>query len=286
MFEERDFAEKSGTGAPSTAGDLSAVFKDTSLANQRPDFNSFLKKGDDRLKMLEHLDRLPDLQSDFTSSDYKMVFRKSKALTNGLRPDQVSPEKLKKLLEEMQRLGKKDGNPSWSADAAEGMDALEQGQQDKALKAMENALGKMRSFDERQQGGKSLRGGRDSRGGGGKGQDKGRNGGGGTPDDQDFGDGEGLLPGKGKSSSPKGEASQRLKTNPYDVGVEGESRKGRKDAYSTNMTGRGGKMDSRLQYLGVIGQYRKMMEDEIAREQIPRDFQAQVKDYFQAIDER
>ena len=31
-------------------------------------------------------------------------------------------------------------------------------------------------------------------------------------------------------------------------------------------------MASRLQYLGVIGQYRKMMEDAIAREQVPRDF--------------
>ncbi len=284
LLEERDFSERSGTAAPSTPGDLSAIFKDTSLANQRPDFNSFLKKGDDRLKLLEQVDRLPDLQSDFTSSDYKMVFRKSKELRSGLRPDQISPQKLKELLDEMQRLGKKGGN--WSGDAAEGMDALESGQQDKAMQAMENALNKMRSFDEREHAGKSLRGGRDAAGGGGQSRDRSKNGGAGSPDDEDFGQGEGLLPGKGKSQSPKGEASQRLKASPYDVGVEGESRKGRKDAYSTNMTGRGGKMDSRLQYLGVIGQYRKMMEDDIAREQVPRDFRAQVKDYFQALDER
>ena len=279
-FEERDWAQKGATGAAAAAGDLSAIFKDTSLANQRPDFNSFLKKGDERLKMLEQMDRLPDLQSDFTSSQYKMVFKKSKELKNGLR-DTVSPQKLKELLEEMERLGRK--NPGgYGQDVAEGMEALEGGQTDRAMEAMQKALDKMRAQDEAQRGGKNLRGGRegDRRGGreGGRGD--------GGPEDQDFGEGEGLLPGKGKSASPKGEASQRLRGNPYDVGVEGESRRGKKDGYDTNMTGRAGKMSSRLSYLGVIGQYRKAMEDAISREQIPRDFHSQIRDYFQALDER
>src|SRR5256886_13006685 len=85
---------------------------------------------------------------------------------------------------------------------------------------------------------------------------------------------------------PKGEATQRLRANPFDVGVEGESRRGRKDGYDTNLTGRGGSMASRLQYLGVIGQYRKAMEDAITREQVPRDFHDQIRDYFQSLDER
>jgi hypothetical protein len=280
-MEERDFNQRGGTGAAPTAGDLSAIFKDTSLGNQRPDFNSFLKKGDERLKLLEQMDRLPDLQSDFTQSQYKMVFRKSKALAGGLRPDQISPQKLRELLEEMERLGRKGGN--WSGDAAEGMEALEGGQPDKALEAMEKALNKMRAMDEQGRGGKNLRGGRerDSRAG----RDRGRGAGGG-PDEQDFGEGEGFLPGKGKSASPKGDPSQRLRANPYDVGVEGESRQGKKDGYDTNLTGRGGKMGSRLSYLGVIGQYRKMMEDAITREQVPRDYHSQIKEYFQALDER
>lgn len=282
-FEERDFNQRAaGTSVAATAGDLSAIFKDTSLGNQRPDFNSFLKKGDERLKMLDQLDRLPDLQSDFTQSQYKMVFRKSKALSGGLRPDQISPQKLRELLEEMERLGRKGGG-NWSNDAAEGMEALEGGQTDRALEAMEKALNKMRAMEEQGRDGKNLRGGREKDGSAGR--DKGRGAGGG-PDDQDFGEGEGLLPGKGKSASPKGEASQRVRANPYDVGVEGESRKGRKDGYDTNMTGRGGKMGSRLTYLGVIGQYRKMMEDAITREQVPRDYHSQIKEYFQALDER
>jgi hypothetical protein len=283
LFGERDFAQRGGAGGAATAGDLSAIFKDTALASQRPDFNSFLKKGDERLKMLEQVDRLPDLQSDFTASQYKMIFRKSKELKSGLRPDQVSPQKLKELLEEMEKLGRKGG--TWSNDAQEGMDALEGGQPDKAMEAMEKALNKMRAQEESQRGGKNLRGGRE-RGAGNRRGERGAGGDGNGPEDQDFGEGEGMMPGKGKSLSPKGEASQRLRAQPYDVGVEGESRRGRKDGYDTNMTGRGGKVPSRMPYLGVIGQYRKMMEDSITREQVPRDYHAQIKDYFQALDER
>ena len=281
-LEERDFVQRSGTGGSTTAGDLSAIFKDTSLGNARPDFNSFLKKGDDRLKMLEQVDRLPDLQSDFTSSQYKVVYRRAKELRGGLSPD-ISPQKLKELLEEMERLGRKGGN-NWNPDAAEGLEALEGGQTDRAMQAMEKALNKMRAMEEQERGGKGLRGGREADRSG-KGRERGRGGQGG-PDEQDFGEGEGCFPGKGKSGSPKGEATQRLRGNPFDVGVEGESRRGKKEGFDTNMVGRGGQMPSRLQYLGVIGQYRKMMEDAITREAIPRDYHSQIKDYFQALDER
>ena len=282
MLEERDFAQRAGASGAASAGDLAAIFKDTSLSGRRPDFNSFLKKGDERLKLLERVDRLPDLQSDFTSTAYKMVFRKSKALTSGLRPDQISPQKLRELLEEMERLGRKGG--SWGGDASEGMEALEGGQTDKALEAMQKALDKMRAMDEAQRSGKGLRGGRE-RDRGARGRDRGRGDGVG-PEDQDFGDFDGLLPGRGRSPTPKGEATSRLRSTPFDVGVEGESRRGRKDGYDTNLTGRGSPMGSRLQYLGVIGQYRKLMEDAITREQIPREYHDQIKGYFQALDER
>jgi hypothetical protein len=283
-FEERDYLQRGASGAPSAAGDLSAIFKDTALSSQRPDFQSFLKKGDERLKLLEQADRLPDLQSDFTASQYKMIYRKSKALTSGLRPD-ISPQKLKELLEEMERLGRK-GGANWQGDAAEGMEAMEGGQTDRALEAMQRALDKMRAQDEASRSGKNLKGGRESSRGGSASRDRRGAGEGGGPEDQDFGEGEGLLPGKGRSTSPKGEATGRLRASPYDVGVEGETRRGRKEGYDTNLTGRGGQMGSRMQYLGVIGQYRKMMEDAIARESVPRDFHDQIKDYFQALDER
>jgi hypothetical protein len=164
------------------------------------------------------------------------------------------------------------------------MEALEQGQTDRAMEAMERALNKLRAMEEKGRDGKGLRGGRDDERRGGRRGD-GRQGGG-PGDDGDFPEGEGSLPGRGKSGSPKGDPTQRLRTNPYDVGVEGESRAGRKEGVDTNMVGRGGKVPSRLQYLGVLGQYRKQMEEDIAREQVPRDYHGQVKEYFKALDER
>jgi hypothetical protein len=95
-----------------------------------------------------------------------------------------------------------------------------------------------------------------------------------------------MIPAVTVFSNPKGEPSQRLRATPYDAGVEGESRRGRKDGYDTNMTGRGARVPSRLTYLGIIGQYKKAMEDALTREQVPRDYHSQIKDYFQALDER
>jgi hypothetical protein len=285
-LQERTLAPRTGGGGPTQAGDLAAVFKDTSLGSRSPDFNSFLKKGDERIRMLEQVDKMPDLQRDFTQSQYKMVFQKSKELRGGLRPDQVSPQKLRELLGEMERLGRKGGAQSpWAGDVGEGMEALEGGQTDKAMEAMERALSKMRSMEEKGRDGKGLRGGRENERRSGP-RGKGQQGPGGPGEEGDFPEGEGMYPGKGKSPSAKGDPTQRLRGNPFDVGVEGESRAGRKEGFDTNLLGRGANMPSRLQYLGVVGQYRKMMEEAIAREQVPRDYQTQVKQYFQALDEK
>ncbi|MCI0547979.1 MAG: DUF4175 domain-containing protein [Candidatus Rokubacteria bacterium] len=284
--QERSMLPRPGGGASSQPGDLSAIFKDTSIAGRSPDFSSFLKKGDERIKMLEQVDRLPDLQRDYTQTQQRMIFQKAKSLRGGIDPKQFSPEKLRELLNEMERLGRKGGQGGWSGDAMEGMEALEQGQTDKAMEAMERALAKMRALEERGQDGKGLRGGRegDRRGPGGR--ERGPGQGGAPGEDGDFPEGEGSLPGRGKSGSPKGDPSQRLRANPFDVGVEGEVRPGRKDSMDTNLVGRGGNTPSRLQYLGVIGQYRRMMEESIAREQVPRDYQTQVKEYFQSLEDR
>ena len=281
--QERTFGPRAGAGGATQPGDISALFKDTSLAGQTPDFNAFLKKGDERIRMLEQIDRLPDLQRDFTQSQQRMVFQKAKSLRGGLKGDQFSPDKLRDLLREMERLGRK-GDPSYQGDLNEGMDALEGGQSDRAMEAMERALNKLRSMEEKGRDGKGLRGGREDERRGGR---RGERGPGGAPGDEgDWPEGEGSLPGKGKSANRKGDPSQRLNTNPFDVGVEGEARSGRKDGMDTNLVGRGGNVPSRLQYMGVLGQYRKQMEEDIVREQVPRDYHGQVKDYFKALDER
>jgi hypothetical protein len=275
--QERSLMPRLGGGGQSQPGDLSAIFKDTSLGGRAPDFNSFLKKGDERLRMLEQLDRIPDLQSDFTQSQTRMIFQKAKSLRGGLDPNKkVSPEKLRELLNEMERLGRRNngggGDGNWSDDVYEGMEALEGGQTDRAMEAMERALSKMRSMDERGRDGKSLKGGRESERRGRRGRDRGAGERGG-PGDESFPEDEGLLPGRGKSGSPKGDPTARLRGNPFDVGVEGEARSGHKQGIDTNLLGRGAQMQSRMQYLGVLGQYRKMMEESSARGQGARAYQ-------------
>lgn len=274
-----DFSPRPGQTAETLPGDVSAIFKDTSLGTGRPDFASFLKKGDERIRMLGEVDRLPDLQRDFARSEYKVMFQKGrKLLSGGLNPSQISPDKLRELLQEMERLGRTEGN--WSGEALEGMEALDMGQTDRALEAMQKALSKMRAMEQRGRRGKTLKGGPEGKRG--AGTDRGWDGS--EFDDLEFG--EGLLPGTGPSRSPKGGPSERLPADPYDASVEGEPRPGQTEAFDTNLLGRGAKAPSRLGYLEVFPQYRTMMEEALAREEVPRDYRQQVKEYFRSLEER
>ena len=283
--EEREYAQRQNPTNEQAKGDLAAVFKDTNVAQKRPDFSSFLKQGDDRLRLLERTDSLPDLQRDFTQTPYKVMFRKSRSLMSGIDPRQLTPEKLRQLLEEMNRMGRRGGQGGgegdWNQEMLEGSEALEQGQMSRALDAMERALSKMRAMEDRDRGGKGLDGGRDR---GGRGRDQGRGGAG--EGDGDFGEGEGSLPGKGTNPRWRGDPTDRLGRTPLDLGVEGQTRKGRKEAYDTNMIGRGAQNPSRLPYMSVFSQYRKLMEDALAKENIPLDYRTQVKEYFQSLEER
>jgi hypothetical protein len=198
-------------------------------------------------------------------------------------PNRLSKERMRQLLEEMNRMGRR-GQPGGEGDFGqelmEGSEALEQGQMGRALDAMERALNKMRSMEERERGGKGLDGGRDR---GGQGKDgRGRGG----AEDPDMGEGEGSLPGKGTNPNWRGDPTERFAGSPIDMGVEGQARKGRKESYDTNMVGRGAQNPSRLPYMRVYSQYRKMMEDALAKESIPLDYRTQVKDYFQSLEER
>jgi len=275
-IQEREYARRFGTGRETQPGDLSAIFKDTNIAERRPDFSSFLKHGDDRLKILGQVESLPDLQRDFTQSQYRITFQKAKRLLGGIRPDQFSPEKLRELLDEMRRLGRRGGGEEWGQEVWEGADALEQGRMQRALDAMERALAKMRAMEER--GAKGLEGGRER----GRGRTPGLQGG----DAEDLAGFEGSLPGKGANPEWRGAPSERLAQDPFDTGVEGQPRRGRRQAYDTNLLGKGARNPSRLPYMTVFSQYRKMMEEALTKETIPLDYRAQVKEYFRALEER
>jgi hypothetical protein len=144
------------------------------------------------------------------------------------------------------------------------------------MEAMQNALGKLRETEDRQRSSRLLRGGRDRQW---QEQKDGRSDGSGAArSDQD-------RPGSyslGQSRSEKGKPSARMRSTPYDAGVEGQ-RRGRMPAVETQMTGRPGGPGMQLQALGEIGQYRRMMEDAIAREQVPRAYHEQIRDYFKSL---
>jgi hypothetical protein len=287
-MQDRDYQTRPNPESREHAkGDLAAAFKDTNVATKRPDFSSFLKQGDDRVRLLERVDSLPDLQRDFTQSQYKVMFRKSRSLFSGIDPRQLTPEKLRQLLDEMNRMGRRPGSGGggegdWGQDMMEGSEALDRGQMDKAMEAMERALDKMRAQEERERGGKGLQSGRTGRD-----RDRERGSGGRPGDDEpDFGEGQGSLPGKGTNPGWRGDPTNRLGQNPFDIGVEGQMRKGRRESYDTNMLGKGALNPSRLPSMSVVTQYRKMMEEALAKESIPLDYRSQVRDYFQALEER
>src|SRR5262249_24910844 len=159
-MQDRDYQTRPNPESREHAkGDLTAAFKDTNVATKRPDFSSFLKQGDDRIHLLERMDNLPDLQRDFTQSQDKVMFPKSPSLLSGMDPSQMTPEKLRQLLDEMNRMGRRPGSGApgegdWSQEMMEGSEALDRGQMDKAMQAMERALEKMRAQEERERGGK------------------------------------------------------------------------------------------------------------------------------------
>ena len=279
---ERDFERPNASMIH--AGDRPALFKDTALSGERPDFSAFMKKGDERLRLLEQVDSLPDLQSDFTQSQYQKLAQQSKALTAGLRPDQIPLEKLRELLEQMEQMGNKEANGPGQA-ASQGLKALEEGKQDRAVDAMNRSLNSMRQSDEQRKGALNLSGGRQGNTGR-RSTESGDSKEQGTPEQEEPGTSKGLLPGNGPGGQPKGDPTSRLHAKPYDSKLEGDQGSGKKDSFETNMLGHAAQVPSRLQTGAVFDQYRKMMEDAIAREQVPRDYQPQVKDYFRALGEK
>jgi len=276
----RDAAEGAGRRPPPTASESPALFQDKALTKPSADFASFVKRGDERLRVLGETDKLPDLQSDFASSKYRALQRKSEELSAGLRARQISPKKLAELLMEMERLGRKI-EEEFGSDAFDGYyDAMERGQTDEALEAMENALGRLRDLEGRSRDARRLRGGREP--------DQAARDDGDRLDgafDDSGAEGEGIAPGLGRSTDAKGRPTARLRSTPYTSGVRGAQR-GRVPLYETQAAGSAGRADGPLPSVGVLGQYRRMMEDAIAREQVPRDYHEQIRDYFKSLDER
>jgi hypothetical protein len=282
-IDERDIVRTAGA-ARSESRDRPELFKDTALNGQRPDFDRFLQKGDDRLRLLDQTNKLPDLESDYTRTEYKAVARQANELGAERKPEKISEEKLKDVLEQLRKMGQKSGSESQQL-AEQGLRALREGLQEKALDKMSQALNAERQSDEERKGALNLQGGRrgdtarESPEGGESRQQA-------AVEQDEPGSAKGKLPGTGPGQQPKGDPTARLGAKGVETSIEGDRREGPKDSLDLNMFGTAASVPSRSPYVGAFEQYRKMMEDAIAREQVPRDYQMQVKEYFRALGDR
>lgn len=254
-----------------------AEFKDKALSRKdvsNVDFASFAKKGDERLKLLDRADKLPDLQSDFASSQYRTMAKRAQELA-AAKGGPMNSNRLSQVLREMEKMGRKN-NAEWSDEVSQAMQNLEDGDAEGAMQGLQQALGKMQQAEDKQMASRMLQGGRDN------GQGDRSASGGESGDQQRFGS-EGGYAEKG-SGGGQGTPTARLRSTPYDAAISG-ARKGRGNSMDTQMSNRPGSFGAQLQFRGEVGQYRRQMEDAIAREQVPRDYHNQIRDYFKSLQE-
>jgi hypothetical protein len=254
-------------------------FKDKALSRRETgnmDFAAFAKKGDERLRLLEHADKLPDLQSDFASSDYRALAKRAQELA-AAKPGQMSNARLGQVLKEMERVGRK--NPEIADDLNEAMQSFEDGDGEGSMEGLQQALSKLSEAEKKQMASRLLQGGRDN----GQGDQRTSSGAGESGDFSQQHRDAGYGEGKGGGQS-QGTPSARLRSTPYDAAISG-ARRGRAPSVDTQGSSRPGSFGAQLQYRGEIGQYRRQMEDAIAREQVPRDYHNQIRDYFKSLQE-
>jgi hypothetical protein len=261
-------------------GDLAAVFRDTKMSQQRPDFGSFIKQGDERLKLLARPESIPDLNRDVTQSPYQVMIRRMQEQLRAGRMQGLSWEQIERLLSELGQSGQRFGGGGLGEDLMSEMEG-QGGSPDKMMDALARALNRLRDRDEAGRGGgRTLRQSRSRQGG--PGQDRGDA----DPDQGEDGSPGGSLPGTGKSLQTRSDPTDRIGGEKQDSFLEGDLREGPMEAYDTNLSGRGAENPSRLSYMDVFSQYRKMMEEALTKEPIPFNYREQVKEYFRALENR
>src|SRR5262249_40936100 len=152
---------------------------------------------------------------DFATSKSRMLMKQTQELKSGRGPNRISADKLGQILKEMERMGRR-GSGDWSDDVAEGMQALENGDTEGALSSAQSALYKMRRAEDAERAKRALSGGKDTR----------------PPDQMDEragdsaknGDFSGRGYSQGGGASKDGAPTARLRSTPYDTGIEGQRR--------------------------------------------------------------
>jgi hypothetical protein len=261
-------------------GDQAAVFRDTKMSQQRPDFGSFVKQGDDRLKLLARPEALPDLQRDFTQSPYQVMIRRMQEQLRAGSLQGLSWEQIERLMSELgqteQRLG---GGGDIVDELMREMEGQSGRAPDKMLSALSRAMNRLRDRDAAARGtGRGLRD-APSRQGAGDGKGEGE---GGRDDDAPGG----SAPGTETSLQTRGDATPRIGGDRQDSTLGGDPREGPTESYDTNLSGLGAPTPSRLPYLDVFSRYKRMMEEALTKEPIPFSYREQVKEYFKALEAR
>jgi hypothetical protein len=274
-------APRGPLAAREQTGDLAAVFRDARMSQQRPDFGSFIKQGDERLKLLARPESIPDLSRDFTQSPYQVMVRRMQEQVRSGRMQGLTWEQIERLLSEMGQSAQRSGGSGLADDLMDELEREGGGSTDRMLDALSRALNRLRNRDEASRGkGPNLR----QAPGQQRASEQGR--GGSDQDQGEDGSPGGSLPGTGKSLQTRGDPTPRIAGEKQDSMLEGESREGQMEAYDTNLSGPGAENPSRLSYLDVFSQYQKMMEEALTKEPIPFNYREQVKQYFRALENR
>jgi len=277
---ERQDAVRGPLAPHAEPGDQAAVFRDTKMSERLPDFGSFVKQGDERLKLLARPEALPDLQRDFTQSPYQVMIRRMQEQLRAGSLQGLSWEQIEQLMSALGQMEQRMGGGSDIADElAREMEGQSGRAPDKMLSALSRAMNRLRDRDEASRGrGKGLRD-APSRQAVGDGKGNGEAG-------REDGAPGGSAPGTEPSLQTRGDATPRIEGEKQDAGLSGDPRAGPTESYDTNLYGPGAKTASRLPYLDVLGRYRRMMEEALTKEPIPFSYREQVKEYFKALEAR
>lgn len=282
MFQkiEQQDVQRNPLAAHNQQGDQAAIFRDTKMSQQRPDFGSFVKQGDDRLKMLARPDAIPDLRRDFTQSPYQVMIRRMQQQLRSGGLQGLSWEQIERLLSELGQTEQRMGGSGIADELMREMEGQAGGSTDKMMSALSRALSRLRDRDDSARGkGKGLRDAPSRLQDAGEAKGEGEGG-------RDDGTPGGAPPGTEKSLQTRGEATERIGGDKQDSTLDGDPREGQTEAYDTNLSGLGAQTPSRLPYLDVFSRYRKLMEEALTKEPIPFSYREQVKEYFKALEAR
>ncbi len=263
-------------------GEGAAEFRDTPLSGRRPDFGSFIREGDERLKLLGKSDSIPDLKQGFTRTPYQVAVGRMREMLGERSLKDLSAEELRRLLSEIDRMGRRGGSGLYADDFSGDPEGGMGGTREEALRNLDRALSRLREREGR--GGRD-RGDREGVGPlpslGGEEGPEGLEGFG--MDFEGMGD-AGSLPGTSPSPGTRGLATLRPRGEGVDTALRGQVRDGSTESYNTNVVGRGDRGASRLPHTQVLTRYRQMMEEALTKEAIPPDYREQVKRYFDALE--